>query len=139
MIDKFNFVFDRTKKSQQLKKIILRKYQNYNTKNADCIIVGGGDGFMLNILKKYHKFNLPFYGINCGSFGFLMNNYFSKNLIKKINKAKVTTISPLSLTALSKKNNKKKLIAINEVSLFRQSRQTASLSLSVKKKLLLKS
>ena len=107
MIDKFNFVFDRTKKSQQLKKIILRKYQNYNTKNADCIIVGGGDGFMLNILKKYHKFNLPFYGINCGTYGFLMNRYNSEDLQKKILKAKKTKINPLQIFSSNKKKIKK--------------------------------
>ncbi len=135
---KFHFIFDKTKKSQKVKEIFLKKFKNYSAKKSDYILVGGGDGFMLNCLKKYYKFNKPFYGINCGSFGFLMNKYFTKNLTQKINKAKKIVINPLQLLAIDKKNIKKKLIAINEVSLFRQSRQTASLEVSVGKKIIIK-
>ena len=65
---KFHFIFDKTKKSQKVKEIFLKKFKNYSAKKSDYILVGGGDGFMLNCLKKYYKFNKPFYGINCGSF-----------------------------------------------------------------------
>ena len=88
---------------------------------------------MLNILKKYYNLKKPFYGINCGSYGFLMNNNISKNLNTKVMKAKKITINPLEMNA-SYKNSSKKIIAINEVSLFRQSRQTASLELRTNKK-----
>jgi len=92
---------------------------------------------MLSSLKKYIMFKKPFYGINCGSFGFLMNKQDSKNLIKKIIKAKKTTINPLQVI-FSNKKYKKNLIAVNEVSLFRQSRQTASLRIKVEKKIIIK-
>ncbi len=134
---KFHFVYDKTKKSENLKKILSKKYKNTNPKKADFIIVAGGDGFMLTILKKYYNLKKPFYGINCGSYGFLMNNYFTKNLNTKVMKAKKITINPLEMNA-SYKNSSKKIIAINEVSLFRQSRQTASLELRTNKKILLK-
>ena len=131
---KIHFTFDKTKRSKALKKKLLKLYKNNTPKNADVIVVAGGDGFMLNTLKKYSKFKNNFYGINCGTYGFLMNRYNFNNLEKKILKAKKTTINPLEI----KTSNNKKLMAINEVSLFRQSRQTASLRLEVSKKVIIK-
>ena len=132
-----HFTFDKTKKSQELKKKLLKKHKNYKPSNADVIVVAGGDGYMFNSLKKYVKYKKPFYGINCGTFGFLMNKYSSNNLEKKINKAKKTSINPLEVTS-SSKNHKKNLMAVNEVSIFRQSRQTASLKLEVGSKTIIK-
>ena len=104
---KLHFIFDKsTKRAQNLKKLILRRYKNFSPKKSDYIVVAGGDGFMLNVLKRYSKINKPFYGINCGTFGFLMNNYSLKDIEKKINKAKRIFINPLELTAFDK--NKKK-------------------------------
>ena len=134
---KLHFTFDKSKKSQVLKKILLKKYKNYSPKNSDVIVVGGGDGYMLYTLKKYLKFSKPFYGINCGSFGFLMNKYNSNQLDKKIKKAKKASINPLEIKRVNNKS-KKNLIAINEVSLFRQSKQTTSISLKVGKKTVIK-
>ena len=93
---------------------------------------------MLNVLKFYLKFKKPFYGINCGTFGFLMNKYISNGIEKKIEKAKKTLVNPLELVANTKDNKKKKLIAINEVSLFRESKQTAFLRLRVGKEIIIK-
>ncbi len=72
---KFHFLFDKNVKAKKLEKFLLKKYKNYQPKKSTHIIIGGGDGFMLNSLKKLYKYNKPFYGINCGSYGFLMNNY----------------------------------------------------------------
>ena len=135
---KLHFIFDKTKKALNLKNILLKKYKNYILKKAECIVVAGGDGFMLSSIKKYLKFNKPFYGINCGSFGFLMNNYETKNIDRKIKKAKKIIINPLKAKVLSKSSGYKNLIAINEISLFRQSRQTSSIRLKVGKKIIIK-
>jgi len=134
---KFHFTFDKTKKSQDLKTKLLKKYNSINPTIADVIIVAGGDGYMLNSLKRYAKFKKPFYGINCGTFGFLMNKYITNNLEKKVNRAKKSSINPLEVISLSR-NKKKNLIAVNEVSIFRQSRQTASLKLEVGNKTIIK-
>ena len=86
---------------------------------------------MLASLKKYNKYKKPFYGINqTGSYGFLMNKFSSKNTVKNLSKAKAVTISPLEMNVKNKLNKIKKSIAINEVSILRQSRQTASLEIS---------
>jgi NAD+ kinase len=135
---KFHFTFDKTKKAQSLKKIIFKKYFNNSPKTSDIIIVAGGDGFMLNSLKKYAKFKKPFYGINCGTYGFLMNRYISDKLENKIFKAKKIIINPLQITSFNNKVYKRSLIAVNEISLFRQTKQTASLKLEIGNKTLIK-
>ena len=135
---KFHFTFDKTKNSQDLKKKILAKYRNYSARASNVIVVAGGDGYMLNSLKKYEKFKKPFYGINCGTYGFLMNRYAFENLEKKIRRAKKTTINPLQIVSCNNKIHKKALIAVNEVSLFRQTKQTASLKLEIGKKTIIK-
>ena len=135
---KLHFVFDKTDKSKNFKKFIKNKYKNYSASKSSHIIIAGGDGFMLNCIKKYYKFQKPFYGINCGTYGFLMNNYDKKNLLSKITNSKKVIINPLNLMLTDKKKIKKGVIAINEISLFRQSRQTASLSLKIGKKYLIK-
>ena len=134
---KLHFTFDKTKKAQDLKKKILLTYKNHSAKKANIIVVGGGDGYMLSSLKKYVNFDKPFYGINCGTYGFLMNSYSKGDLEKKIKLAKKIYIKPLFVQA---KTNKfiKKILAINEVSLFRQSRQTASINIKIGNKVILK-
>ena len=98
----------------------------------------GGDGFMLHTLKKYQKYNKPFYGMNRGTFGFLMNKFKLKDIYKKIFRAKPVSISALEMKATTKKNKIVTAYAINEVSLLRQSKQTASLQILIKKRILIK-
>ena len=85
---------------------------------------------MLQTLKKNRNSKKIFYGVNSGNYGFLMNKFSSKNIIKNLNKAKLISISPLEMHVRNKKNQSKKHIAINEVSILRQSRQAASLSIN---------
>ncbi len=137
-MSKFNFIFDNTNKAKKLKKKILKNYKNYSPKNAEVIVVSGGDGFMLKTMKKFNKFKKPFYGINCGSVGFLMNKYTMKKIEYKIKKAKIIQINPLQIITRSKENKRNVFLAINELSLLRQSKQTALLKLIVYKKILIK-
>tara|TARA_B100000787_G_scaffold169642_1_gene161479 strand:- start:1246 stop:2016 length:771 start_codon:yes stop_codon:yes gene_type:complete len=129
---------DNNKKSEKIKSLIKKKFDTFNLKKSNLIIVIGGDGFMLNILKKYQKYNLPFYGINSGNFGFLMNKFSEKKIIENIMKSKKITISPIQMIVKSINKTIKKLIAINEVSILRQSKQTASLSVYNKKRKIIK-
>ena len=138
MTKNIHFVVDKTFKTKNLKKNILKKFEHFPITKANIIVVIGGDGFMLQILKKYQKYNLPFYGINRGTFGFLMNNSNLNHIKKNLIKAKTFSISPLEMQATTKKNVIKKAIAINEISLLRQSRQTASLQIFKGKNILIK-
>ena len=135
---KYHFVFDNTQKNKRLKKILLKKYKNSLPNLSYAIIVLGGDGFMLHALKKYQKFKKPFYGINTGTFGFLMNKYKNFNIDNNITKAKLISISPLQMKVFTKSGKIYSAIAINEVSLLRQSRQAASLQITNGKKILIK-
>jgi len=137
-IKKIHFIFDETKKNIKLRNFLLKKNRNHPPKSSNVIVVCGGDGFMLQTLKKYKKFNKPFYGINTGTFGFLMNRYKNINIKKKITKAKIVSISPLEMRAMTKSGKVFSAIAINEISLLRQSRQTASLQIVCGNKILIK-
>ena len=138
IIKKIFFAIDKTPRAKTYQKIFLKKYRNYSPLQSDVIVVIGGDGFMLKTLKKYQKYKKPFYGMNRGSFGFLMNKFKTKNILKIISKAKLVSISALEMFAITKNNIKKSAIAINEVSLLRQSRQAASLQITSGKKILSK-
>ena len=124
-----HIVSDKNNLSLKIKKSLESKNNFYSLSKSNLIIVIGGDGFMLSILKKYRNYKKPFYGINSGNYGFLMNK-FSKNFsAKNLSKCRHVTISPLEMTVKTKTNAAKKSIAINEVSILRQSRQAASLSI----------
>jgi len=122
-------ISDKNKKSLRIKSFILKRIKTNPLIKLNLVIVIGGDGFMLQTLKKNKNSSKSFYGINSGNYGFLMNKFSSKNTIQNLSKAKMITISPLEMTVKNKKNQIKKSIAINEVSILRQSRQTASLSI----------
>ena len=137
-LNNIHFIFDDTIKNLKLKKLIFKKYKNFSPRSSNVIVVFGGDGFMLHTLKRYKKYNKPFYGINTGTFGFLMNRYKNLNIKKSISKAKLVSISPLEMKAITKTKKIFSSIAINEVSLLRQSRQTASLQIISGNKILIK-
>ena len=135
---KLHFVFDKTNKANQQKKRLLRKFKSYAPHEADTIVVLGGDGFMLQTLKKLGKFNKPFYGINMGTYGFLMNKFKTGKFIENLSKSKPITISALQMIAKTKNNTTKKGIAINEISMFRQSKQAATIQIKKGKKIIMK-
>ena len=89
----------------------------------------GGDGFMLQTLKKNKRSKRLFYGINSGNYGFLMNKFSNKNIIENLSKVNKISISPLEMIVKNRNNQIKKSLAINEVSVLRQNRQAASISI----------
>tara|TARA_B110000305_G_scaffold74967_1_gene84124 strand:+ start:22 stop:801 length:780 start_codon:yes stop_codon:yes gene_type:complete len=138
MKDKIYLVFDKTKSSFKIKSLLNKKIQTTSLKKSNIIIVLGGDGFMLQTLKKYYKFKKPFYGINSGNYGFLMNKFSNKNFLKNLKSSKNIKINPLQMIVRTKNNNIKKSIAINEVSILRQSKQASSISITLNKKNIIK-
>jgi len=130
--------FDKNNISKNIKKSVEKKIHFFSLKKSNLIIVIGGDGFMLQILKKLYKYKKPFYGINSGNYGFLMNKYSDKNIKKNLSKAKKLVISPLEMKVDNKNGLSKRAIAINEISILRQSRQAASISIKSGKKQIIK-
>ena len=137
-MSKPQIISDKNKKSLRIKNILTKKIEANQFKKSNLVIVIGGDGFMLQTLKKNKNSKKNFYGINSGNYGFLMNKFSSKNMIKNLSKAKLITISPLEMTVKNKNNQTKKHLAINEVSILRQSRQAASLSINYGSKQIIK-
>ena len=135
---KYHFIFDKNKKNDKLKNFFLTRYFNYTCRSSNVIVVVGGDGFMLQTLKKYQRYNKPFYGINRGTYGFLMNKFKNLNIDNFISKTKPIVISPLEMKALTKSGKIYKAIAINEVSLLRQTKQTSLLQISNERRILIK-
>ena len=128
-MSKLQIISDKNKKSLKIKAQLIKKIKFSNFKNENLIIVIGGDGFMLQTLKKNKNPKKKFYGINSGNYGFLMNKFTSQKIISNLSKANMVIISPLEMVVRNKNNQIKKSIAINEVSVLRQSRQAASLSI----------
>jgi NAD+ kinase len=126
---KVQIIFDKNKISLKIKRELINKIKSYRPKISNLVIVIGGDGFMLSTLKKNKNSKKNFYGINSGNYGFLMNKFSSKNIVKNLSKANLISISPLEMTVRNRNNQIKKSLAINEVSILRQSRQAASLSI----------
>ena len=112
-----------------IKTSLLKKIKNIKFDIPNLVIVVGGDGFMLQTLKKNKNSLQLFYGINSGNYGFLMNKFSPKNIIRNLSKAKMITISPLEMKVKNNQGIIKKFLAINEVSILRQSRQAASTSI----------
>ncbi len=137
-MNKIKIISDKNDKSLRIKSSLLKLLKKDEIKKSNLSIVIGGDGFMLQTLKKNKKSKNFFYGINSGNYGFLMNKYSSKNIIRNLLKAKILSISPLEMTVMSNKKYQKKFIAINEVSILRQSRQAASLSIKSGSKQIIK-
>ena len=105
-------VSDNNKKSNYIKLKLEKKIKKKTINKSEIIVVIGGDGFMLQTLKKYYKFKKPFYGINSGDYGFLMNRFNERNVLKNIDKTDLIKISPLEMTVKNKAGKFKKSIAI---------------------------
>ena len=138
MRDKVYLIFDKTKASLKIKSLLVKKLNITSLKKSNIVIVVGGDGFMLQTLKRLYKFKKPFYGINSGNYGFLMNRFSNKNIIKNLKILNSVKIYPLQMIVINKNNQTKKSIAINEVSILRQSKQASSISITANKKNIIK-
>ena len=127
-MNKTLIISDKNKKSLYIRKKVNKILSKQKISKTNIVIVIGGDGFMLQTLKKSKNTKKSFYGINSGNYGFLMNKFSEKNMLKYISKSKSINISPLEMIAQVGNKNIKSL-AINEVSILRQSRQAANLSI----------
>ena len=135
---KIHVISDKNKSSNKIKVKLFKILKRNNFKHKNLNIVIGGDGFMLKTLKKNKDSSKFFYGINSGNYGFLMNKFSHNKFINNLRKAKLISISPLEMKVLTKTGQLKTSIAINEVSILRQSRQAANLKIKNGKKDIIK-
>jgi NAD+ kinase len=110
---------------------LVRRYGESSENEADVVVALGGDGFMLETLHRNLPSQRPVYGMNRGSVGFLMNNYDEAGLLERIAAAEKAVIHPLIMHARDAAGATHEAIAINEVSLLRQTYQSAKLRILI--------
>lgn len=110
---------------------LISRYGDRAAEDADVIVALGGDGFMLSMLHQHLHKGIPIYGMNKGTIGFLMNEFQEENLYDRINAATLAQIHPLRMVAEPESGGAQEALAINEVSLLRQTRQAAKLRISI--------
>jgi NAD+ kinase len=98
---------------------------------CDVIVALGGDGLMLKVLHRFIGTGIPVYGMNRGSIGFLMNSYSEDNLYERLESAVVCNLYPLEMKVTTTDNEIKSFLAINEVSLLRQTNQAAKIRITI--------
>lgn len=125
------FVAAKQTQAQDAVKRLRHRYAFVAPEDADIIIALGGDGFILETLHRYIADKKPVYGMNRGTVGFLMNEYNEDNLLERISKADATKLKPLKMQAWDTKGILHEALAINEVSLLRETRQAAKLKILV--------
>ncbi|MAR55785.1 MAG: NAD kinase [Rickettsiales bacterium] len=137
MVEKLKIacIADDSKKAQTAYEALAKQMEFVDLKKkrgkADVIVCLGGDGFILETLHKYMHRHIPVYGMNCGTVGFLLNEFRTDNLIERIVNARPSTLYPLSMYTRTVDGKEKHQLAINEVSLFRESRQAAKIRVSI--------
>lgn len=128
---KFHFISSNTLDAIKAKNEYINSYSQNDPEIADIIIPIGGDGILLKSLHDFNKLNKPFFGINYGSVGFLMNSMSNKNLEELIKNSKSTDLKPLKMMAIDHNDNRYESIAYNEVSLMRQSHQASKFQIKI--------
>ena len=128
---KIAFLSSSSPEALQTKGTLEALYPPVDITKADVLIALGGDGFMLKMMHTYLDSSLPIYGIHCGSVGFLMNDFSPDDLLSRLEKAKPTTLHPLEMTIHQNRSGMTTALAFNEVSLLRETRQTAKIQITV--------
>ncbi|MCB2107248.1 MAG: NAD kinase [Rhodobacteraceae bacterium] len=117
--------------AQEAMASLTARYNGCAPDQADVIVALGGDGFMLDALHDHMSRSVPIFGMHRGTVGFLMNRYEETDLVERITKAEVVELYPLRMTARTSAGTTYDALAINEVSMLRQTRQAAKLRISV--------
>jgi NAD+ kinase len=128
---KLCFVASEAPQAQEALKALQARYPAVAPEEADVVVALGGDGFMLEALHTQFGRRLPIYGMNKGTVGFLMNDYAEEGLEERLAAAVPAAIVPLSMKASCRGGQVVEAVAINEVSLLRQTRQAAKIRITI--------
>lgn len=129
--EKIAFMAADSPKAQDALVVLRDRYVDSPPAEADVIVALGGDGQMLQAIHEFMGRNVPIYGMNRGSLGFLMNEYDEDDLQERLQKAEITKLHPLRMLATDAQGKLFEGLAINEVSLLRSTRQTAKIRITV--------
>ncbi|OHE80082.1 MAG: NAD kinase [Lysobacterales bacterium GWF1_69_6] len=125
------FLASSTPEAQAARQGFAKAFGDCPPEDADVLCVLGGDGFMLHTLHRHGALGKPVYGMKLGTVGFLMNQHRPENLVERLHAAEAAVLKPLEMAATSESGTTVRLLAYNEVSMLRQTRQTAHLRISL--------
>lgn len=125
-----SFAASNAPEAQAALKELTKRYGNAKA-DADVIVALGGDGLMLQTVHKNHKRGLPIYGMNCGSVGFLMNEYSPNDFLERLDITEAQAIRPLKMKVKTATGKSHTALAFNEVSMLRETRQAAKVRISI--------
>ncbi len=128
---KIAFLASRAPVAQTARAALIGRYGDSRPEDADVVVSLGGDGFMLETLQEMLDLDVPVYGMNRGTIGFLMNEYNESGLIERLEAAEEEIVRPLSMRAMTRNGEEHHALAINEVSLLRSGPQAAKLKILV--------
>ena len=129
--NKIAFVAADGEDAQRALRNLERRYGQVPAEQAEVIVALGGDGLMLETLHRFIGRDLPIYGMNRGTVGFLMNVYNEKSLRERLDRAQKVILHPLRMEALTNAGERVEALAINEVSLLRETRQAAKIRIRI--------
>ncbi len=128
---KIAFLADHNDAAEAALRELTRRYGQVAPEAAEVIVALGGDGFMLRTLHQHMHRDLSIFGMNHGSVGFLMNAYKIADLPHRLEVAETAILHPLRMIARDAAGHRQEALAINEVSLLRETRQAAKIRISI--------
>ena len=129
--ERLAFAASPTELAQESRDRLIKRYGEAPLGQADAIVCLGGDGFMLETLHRTLDADIPVYGMNCGSVGFLMNPFSEDELPERLARGQAATLHPLRMHVVTRAGAVEEALALNEVSLLRQLRQAAKIRITV--------
>ncbi len=126
-VKKIAFVASKSPEGQAALTAMQDLYGNVKPAEAEVIVALGGDGFMLQTLHRNRQHGKPVFGMKAGTVGFMMNLYRPDGLLERLEVAQPTVLRPLVMVATAESGNTTELLAFNEVSLLRQTKQAAKI------------
>ena len=128
---KLHFLSSNNSQAKETEKKLIDIYGQNSVEDAEFIVPIGGDGLLLRSLHSFNKLNKPFFGINFGSIGFLMNNITNEDLSEIISTSKKFTFKPLKMSAFGLDNQVFEAFAYNEVSIMRQTHLASKIKIKI--------
>ena len=121
----------RSPDAEEARQLLSKKYSSVEPAEADIIVALGGDGYMLEAIHRNMSRDVPIYGMNRGTVGFLLNSYDEDNLLERLDNAKPEKLNPLHMRVTTDSGVQQEAYGFNEISLLRQTRQAANIQVSI--------
>ena len=128
---RIHFVASRVQPAEEAVAVMQKRYGQYDVNEAEVIVALGGDGFMLRTLHRVIQNDAPVFGMKIGNIGFLMNRYSEDDLLQRLADARPVSLNPLRMEVQTESGTETSALAINEISLLRQTNQAAHIRILV--------